>query len=57
MLYEAVKTINIVMSAMFENSGILVEGCGVGEVSVVLVGVGEVEGPETNAVTESAVSV
>jgi hypothetical protein len=52
------RIINIVMKAMFENSGMLVEGCGVVEDSGVLVGVGvsvfEVEGI---AVTESAVSV
>ena len=52
------KTImNIVMRAMFENSGMLVEGCVVVEDAGVLVGVGDVEGPEATAVTESAVSV
>ena len=51
--------INIVMRAIFENSGMLVEGCGVVEDSGVLVGVGvvKVEDLEPTEVTESAVSV
>ena len=51
------KIINIVIRVMFENSGMLVEGCGVIEDTGGLVGVGVFEGPEASAVTESAASV
>jgi hypothetical protein len=52
-----IAIINIVMRAMFENSGMLVEGCGVIEDPGVLVGDGVIEDPEATAITESAASV
>ena len=52
-----IAIINIVMRAMFENSGMVVEGCGVIEDSGVLVGDGVVEDSEASAVTESDASV
>lgn len=52
-----ITVMNSVMRIMFGNSGTLVEGCGVVEEAEVLAGVGDVEGPEATAITESAVSV